>query len=40
MYNNFEVYIGGLPEGADGYELQKVFHKKGIKFVNLEVKSR
>ncbi len=40
IYNNFEVYIGGLPEGADGHELQKAFHKRGINFVNLEVKSR
>lgn len=40
MYNNFEVYIGGLPDGADGYEVQRAFHKKGVKFVNLEVKNK
>ena len=40
MYNNFEVFIGRLPEETDGYELQKAFHKKGIKFVNLDVKCK
>lgn len=40
MYNNFELYIGRLQPEADAYELQKLFHKKGIKFVNLDVKNK
>lgn len=40
MYNNYELYIGRLPPDADAYELQKLFHKKGIRFVNLEVKNK
>ena len=40
MYNNFELYIGRLQPEADASELQRLFHKKGIKFVNLDVKSK
>ena len=40
LYNNFEVFIGRLPDETDGSELQKAFYKKGIKFVNLEVKAK
>jgi len=40
MYNNFELYIGRLQPDADPYELQKLFHKKGIRFVNLDVKNK
>ena len=40
MYNNFEVYIGRLQPDTDAYELQRAFHKKGIKFVNLDVKCK
>lgn len=35
MYNNFELYIGRLQPETDAFELQKTFHKKGIKFINL-----
>jgi RNA recognition motif-containing protein len=40
MYNNFEVFIGRLQPETDPYELQKAFHKKGIRFVNLDVKCK
>jgi hypothetical protein len=40
MYNNFELYIGRLQPETDPFELQKIFHKKGIRFINLEVKCK
>jgi RNA recognition motif-containing protein len=40
MYNNYELYIGKIQPDADGYELQRLFHKKGIRFISLDVKNK
>ncbi len=40
MYNNFELYIGRLQPETDASELQKLFQKKGIRFISLDVKSK
>ena len=40
MYYNYEVYIGRLGPEADGAELQKAFARKGIRFVNISIKTK
>ena len=40
MYNNYEVYIGNLPGETDAYELQRLFNRKGVRFVTMDVKSK
>ncbi len=40
MYNNYEVYIGNLPGETDAYELQRLFNRKRVRFVTMDVKSK